>query len=103
MVDPRWAEIRRSYGDVYITVFPDGLTVPWKPLSVGDFMRYDQQFIRMLVPTGCLENEIFALAVQDRFLIDQIDNLPAGVVTVVANHIWQFSGPFTPDRFLGIL
>jgi hypothetical protein len=98
MADQGWADIRHQYGDVYITVFPDGLTVPWKTLSLGDYIYYDQQIARHVIPPACLENEVFCRCVQDRELVDGIDHLVAGIVTTVVHNIWEYSGPDTPER-----
>lgn len=98
MADPGWSELRRQYGGVYITVFPDGRTVPWKPLSMGEYIYYDQQITRFVIPPACLEDEVFQKCVLDHSILDNMDSLPAGVVTTVVHNIWEYSGPNTPDK-----
>ena len=93
-----WTEVRRQHGDVYITVFPDGLTVPWKPLSIGDYIAYDAQITRLVFPPACLEDEIFKKCVQEQSFIDGMDQLNAGIVTTVVHNIWEYSGPDTPQK-----
>ena len=98
MSDNGWAEVRRKYGGVYITAFPDGLLVPWKPLSIGEFLYYDQQITRCLICPAELENEVFIKCVQDKELIEKIDSLKAGVITTTVQNIWEYSGPDTPGK-----
>jgi hypothetical protein len=98
MLDNRWAEVRHQYGDVYITTFPDGRIVPWKTLSIGDFIYYDQQITRCVMPPAVLEDEVFRKCVQDQSVIDGIYDTPAGVITTVVQNIWEYSGPSTPEK-----
>jgi len=93
-----WAEVRHQYGDVYLTVFPDGFIVPWKRLSIGEYLYYDEQTVRLLVPPACLEDEIFCKCVQDQQIIESIPTLNAGIITTVVNNIWEYSGPNTPQN-----
>lgn len=93
-----WPDVRHQYGDVYISVFPDGFTVPWKVLSIGEFLHYDEQIVRLVVPPACLEDEVFRKCVQDPKIIESMDTLNAGIVTTVVHNIWEHSGPGTPQK-----
>lgn len=92
-------EVRKQYGGVFVTAFEDGLTVPWKPLSMGDYLKYTADQQRQLIPPGQLEDEIFTKYVQDESLVRQISFLKAGIVTTVTSNIWQFSGPSGIEEF----
>jgi hypothetical protein len=92
-------EIRKSYGGVYVTAFDDGFLVPWKPLSIGDFLKYSQDRQRGIIPVVCLEDEIFLKCVQDESILRQMPFLKAGIVTTVVINIWQFSGPSGIEEF----
>ena len=92
-----WAEVRHQYGDTYLTVFNDGFSVPWKPLSIGEYIHYDHQIARMVVPSACLEDEVFCKCVQDQDILESMDKLSAGIVTTVVHNIWEYSGPNTPQ------
>lgn len=86
-------ELRKAHGGVYVTVLPDGRLVPWKPLSMHDWIRYSRDYTRALIPDSHLEDEIFRKCVLDDSLVRQLDFLSAGIVTAVVVHIWQHSGP----------
>lgn len=86
------SKVRREFGNVYVTIFPD-MVVPWKPLSIGDFIEYSESVDRGLIPLSILDDEIFKKCVVDKTLIRQFDYLPAGIVTTTVYCILQFSGP----------
>lgn len=90
---------RRYGGSVYITRLPDGLVVPWKPLSVEKYIEYTFRQLNGLIATAELENRVFIECVQDKTIIQQIDYLKAGTVSVVARNIWEHSGPETVETF----
>jgi hypothetical protein len=94
-----YAELRRTFGKSYCSVFPEGLTVPWKPLSLKDYLSYSDDTARGLYPIELIEDEIFAKCVQDESLVRQAAFQKAGVVQVVVSHIWQVSGPIGSDGF----
>lgn len=92
-------EARKEYGDVFVTIFNDGLTVPWKPLSVGEYIKYSQDYHRKIIPFASLENEIFQKCVIDGTIIRQMSFLKAGIITVVVDNIWEYSGPTSINNF----
>ena len=92
-------QARRKYGSVYVTLFPDGTLVPWKPLSVQDFLLYTVEYQKGFIPDVILEDEIFCKAVQEPTLIRQFKYLKAGTVTVVVEQILTHSGPQTIEGF----
>lgn len=94
---------RRAYGDVFATSFADGTIVPWKLLTVDDYIHYDMLYKAQLYPDAFVEDEIFCKSVLDKSLIDNIDRLKAGTVSFVVQSILQFSGPGSPDDITQML
>ena len=95
----RLYKIRKLYGNTYVTVFPDDFVVPWRPLSIGDFMAYHHAYLRGVIPLSHLEDEIFNKCVVDDAIVAQAPFLKAGIVTTVSQHIWQHSGPRDVTHF----
>lgn len=91
--------VRKRFGGTYITIFNDDLVVPWKLLSIQDYIQYDSDVKRGLIPLSHLENEIFKKCVLDDSLLRQFDSLKAGVIATVVQHIWEYSGPTGIDSF----
>jgi hypothetical protein len=96
-------KVRQLHGSVYASVISDDLVVPWHPLTIGDYIKYNQEYSRGNCPNCILENEIFQKCVVDEAILRQMDQLPAGVVTTVVENIWKFSGPIDIDAFNGDL
>lgn len=93
------AYLRKIHGDnSYVTVFPDGFTVPWKALSVEDFLKYETLKTTDQYLQEQLEDEIFCKCVQDTYLVQSIDKLKAGTVGTVVATIMAYSGPTTSDE-----
>jgi hypothetical protein len=90
--------LRERYGSVYVLTLPDGKRIPYKLLSVGDFLKYERLFKTGQYPSACLENEIFTRCVVDKILVDHMDQLKAGIVTSVATSILSRSGPSSIDH-----
>jgi len=92
-------DTRRHYGGVYTTSFEDGLIVPWKPLSLGDYIQYDVDIQRKFIPPSVIEDEIFRKCVLDPRIVEDIHTYRAGLVSTVVQTIWQFSGPTSGPSF----
>jgi hypothetical protein len=92
-------QARKKYGRVYVTLFPDGTLVPWKPLSIQDYLEYIADFQRGFIPNVIIEDEIFRKTVQEPSLIRTMDYLKAGTVSTVVEQIMSFSGPQTIEAF----
>lgn len=90
------AFLRERYGKVFVTTFPDGLRVPWKPLSLSEHTYYHQLIASQRLPSFVVENEIFKKQVVDKSVFKDA-NLKAGVVSTVAACILSFSGPSDPQ------
>ena len=85
--------LRRRHGDSFVTRFLDGTEVPWKPLSVQEFIEYDSLFQDQRYPPSQLEDEVFAKCCQDDTFVINIDELEAGIVTTTVAQIMEASGP----------
>jgi hypothetical protein len=90
-------ELRAKYGPVYVTRFFK-YDIPWKPLSIGDFVKYDQEIRSGQKPSFVLEEEIFSKCVLDKSFIED-QTLDAGIVPTVAQHIMMVSGPLGIEEF----
>ncbi len=90
--------LRDRYGDTFITILQD-IVVTWKPLSIGKYLYYDNLLKQSFINSAILEEEIFKLGVTDQSLILNIDNLPAGIITTVAQNIINNSGPLDLEEF----
>lgn len=89
--------LRRQYGPGLVVRFTrTGLEVPCRKLTMGEVLHFTHLFSHGEVPNAVIEDEIFSSTVQYKYLVDQIDELPAGVVTLVAQTVLSGSG--LPDR-----
>ena len=85
--------LREKYGDCYITELPDGHLVPWKGLTLKEYIKYKEDFDRELIAVPVLENEIFVKSVLDSFIVKNIDKQKAGTVSTVVSKIMEEAGP----------
>lgn len=93
-------ELRRLYGgDAYATIFEDGTTIPWRPLSINDYIKYTKSINSAIIAPAFLEDEIFKKCVIEDVWKRQIDFLLAGIVSTVVQNIIQYSGPTGLDAF----
>lgn len=84
---------------MFVTVFEDGLTIPWRSLSVGQYIKYVEDYERGIIPLAILEDEIFQSCVVDDTVKRQMDSFKAGIVSTVVKNIWDFSGPQNTAEF----
>jgi hypothetical protein len=94
---------RERYGSVFVTNLSDGQKIPYRLLSVGEFLEYERLFKSGQYPRAYLENEIFLKCVADPLLIDHIGQLNAGVITTVSTAIMAYSGPGNVSDLNGVL
>ncbi len=85
--------LRELYGDVYVSDTPDGLVIPWRPLSIGEYFEYENKFSIGVIAPSVLEDEIFRKCVADKVIAENLDRLKAGTVTTVVANIMKESGP----------
>lgn len=95
--------LREEHGDVFATKLPTGQIIPWHPLSIGEFIRYQDTFTIGSHPPAYLENEIFKKCVLDLALVNNIDNIKAGIVSTVVATILVYSGPQSVDDLNQVL
>ncbi len=96
-------DLREIYGSVFVTEAPDGMIIPWKPLSLGDFLEYDSQFKHGITEHSVLENEIFCKCVTDSILVRNIHLQKAGTISLVVRSIMEHSGPTTINEMNNIM
>lgn len=87
------SHVRQRYGDAFVTVLPDGRQIPWRLLSIEDYLKYQTQITSNAYPLGCIHDEIFKKCVLDKELLKKCTDLPAGIATIVAISILEYSGP----------
>ena len=92
-------KVRQEYGRTYFTLFPDGLSIPWHPLSLGEYLKYAKDYKAGIVPSAIIEDEIFSRCVSDPDIVRRLPFMKAGIVSAVAQNIWQYSGPMGIDEF----
>jgi hypothetical protein len=86
--------LRKRYGrGVFVTILPDGTSVPWKPLSIGEYYDYKERYALRLDAVVDIEDEIFCKCVTDPLLVENIDLLKAGTVSTVVASIFEYSSP----------
>jgi len=96
-MDIKLFQAREQHGEAFALVLPNGDVVPWKPLSVGDFLKYTELTNSGRYPPALIEDEIFSKCVLDEFMVKNRDSLNAGIVSTVAQAIVGTSGPHSFD------
>jgi hypothetical protein len=90
---------RKRYGGNWLTHFPDNnLEIPWRQLTIQEFLDYNDLFKSGRYTEVEVEDEVFQLAVLEPIYVDNIDILPAGIISVVVAHILQVSGASSPEQ-----
>jgi len=89
--------LREQHDSVFASVFPDGETIPWRPLTIGEFLDLQTRFALRAYPHAVLEDEAFKKCVLNQVFVDNMSKLPAGTVSAVAQAIMAHSGPSTLD------
>lgn len=91
--------LRSEHGDGYYTIISDDIIIPWKPLSIGEFIKYETLFNEGVVNTSVLEDEVFRKCVTDPNYVRDINFLNAGIIGIVVQNIFSYSGPSSIDDF----
>lgn len=102
-MDQHLLYLREEYGDVFVTQLPSGQTIPWRPLSMGEFIEYQDSLRAGVHPVAYLENEIFKKCVLDKAIIQGFKQLKAGIISTVVANIISESGPTTVDELNQVL
>jgi len=85
--------LREQHGECFASRLPDGQLIPWRALTVAEYIEYERLLQSGVYPRARLENEIFRKCVLDKILVDEMWKVRAGVVTAVADAIMAHSGP----------
>jgi len=93
------SDLREKYGSVYISELSDGILVPWKALSVKDYIDYANDLQRGFITKETIYLEIFNKCVVDDFIKKNINKQKAGTIETVVDHIIRESGPSNPNDF----
>lgn len=97
--------LRERHGDVFASNLPDGQSIPWRPLTIGEFIHYDEMVRMGRHPQAYLEDEVFNKCVLDPTLVENTKILKAGTIPAVVTAIVAYSGPQNVseiNRFLEI-
>ena len=86
------------YGDQFVTILTDGLEIVWRPLTIGEFVEFDKLIKSNKYPIGFIEDEIFRKCVKNKFLVNNLSDIKAGIVSTVVTTILQYSGPSSIDE-----
>jgi len=90
----------KKTGNTYVTIFEeDNIIIPWKLLSVGNYIKYQKSYQRGNTPPVIVEDLIFRECVLDPTILNSLDILKAGIISTVVMNIWMLSGPQTIDSF----
>lgn len=92
------SDIRELYGSSYFTETPDGQIIPWKPLSIEEFVEYQTLLSSSLFSSYVLQIEIFRRCVTDKIIVDNIDIQKAGTIALVVEGILLVSGPNSQEE-----
>ncbi len=93
------SQYRIDHGDCFLTVLPDGTEIAWAPLSIEQFIEYDNLFLSSRYTREVIEDEIFRKCVKDRFFTLSLDEQKAGTIRTVVENILAHSGPQNPDHY----
>lgn len=93
------SDLRERYGSVYITETTDGQIIPWKPLSIGEWLQFREAFASGFYASSVLETEIFKKCVTDQLVVKTIDKQKVGTITTVVAQILFQSGPQNTNEF----
>jgi hypothetical protein len=86
-------DYREIYGSCFLSETPDGQVIPWKPLSIENWIKYTNTISSGLFAPPVIYEEIFRLCVLDKTFIDNIDKQKVGTIQLVVENILESSGP----------
>ena len=91
-------DIKKKYGsNTHITIISDNIIIPWKLLSIFDYIQYSKEIQEGRFPLSVFEDEIFSKCVLDQSIVRQLPYLKAGIVSTVVENIWNASCSNTVD------
>ena len=95
--------IREQHGNNFAIRLPCGQFIPWRALSVSEYLEYKNLLQAEAYPPAFIQDEIFKKCVLDTTLVKNIGKLKAGTVSIVAEAIMVHSGPQNIDDFNQLL
>ena len=81
----------------YVSVYADGLEVPWCPLSIGKYLDILRK--TDFVPPEEVDDLIFSSSVTDPYLVETADFSKSGTVTTTASSILANSWANSEEEF----
>lgn len=88
----------KNGGGIFVTTLPNGDEIPWRPLTMGEFIEYDNLIKSKKYPLAYIEDEIFRKCVLNEVLVKNLNKLNAGIISAVATNIISYSGPSSIDE-----
>lgn len=85
--------LREQHGSLFASIFSEDRKIPWRPLTIEEFLDVQVRFMHGAYPHAVIEDEIFRKCVLNQVYIDNMEKLPAGTVSAVAQAILAHSGP----------
>jgi hypothetical protein len=86
-------DYREIFGSCFLSETPDGQVIPWKPLSIENWIKYTNTISSNLFAPSIIFQEIFRLCVLDKTFVDNIDKQKIGTIQLVVENILEMSGP----------
>lgn len=87
------SHLRLKFPGQYATELPDGTVIPWRTLTLQEFIDYDLAARSQILIECLLEDEIFIKCVLDPVIVKDMNKLPAGTIPMVVSAINSLSGP----------
>lgn len=89
---------RKRYGDNWLSIFENNIEVPWRKLSLQEFLYFNDLRNAGFYTLVEIEDEIFKACVLEPVYVENIDIIPAGIVSTVASQIFELSGPQSVEQ-----
>ena len=87
-------QLKELTGDnLYCIHFPDGVVIPFRLLSAGEFNSCRTSLMIGVIPSSDVYDSIFRKCVLNEAYASNTDNLRAGVPDLIAKIIHYMSGP----------
>jgi len=91
--------LREQYGPAYAIQLPGGKAIPFRLLTLGEYLEYENLIGSKTYPYEQIEDEIFKKCVLDQSYLDFFNLLPAGEVSSTVSAIRAYSGPSSAEQF----
>lgn len=88
---------RQTWGNNWLSVFED-LEIPWRQLTLQEFLDYDFLYKTHQYTDTEIEDEIFRLVCLEKFYSENLDKLSSGLISTVVAHTMMVSGPGSVEQ-----